>query len=209
MCGGFVAIYSHNSSGTIMPHILYNLGRLTTYMFLGASAALLGQKFDIISGATHISSLLVAVSLVSVGIFQLVKGRAGFFEGVHKRAATLVSSFAKPILQGRGALKPYAIGLVTTLLPCGWLYVFVALCLGSADVSAALLIMVCFWLGTLPAMAALGAATRFLSGRLAASFPRLTALILIFTGLLSFMMHLAHQHHSHEHPNHAHIHHTH
>jgi len=49
-----------------------------------------------------------------------------------------------------------ATGLLTTLLPCGWLYVVVATAGGTARVIDAMLIMFVFWLGTLPMMVTIG-----------------------------------------------------
>ena len=49
-----------------------------------------------------------------------------------------------------------ATGLLTTLLPCGWLYVFVATAAGTGRVPDAMLVMLVFWLGTLPMMVGRG-----------------------------------------------------
>ena len=46
MCGGFACALGRDPRGgvaTVERHLLYNLGRLTTYCFLGALAGALGQ----------------------------------------------------------------------------------------------------------------------------------------------------------------------
>ena len=46
MCGGFACALGHDPHGqaaTALRHVLYNLGRLTTYCFLGGLAGALGQ----------------------------------------------------------------------------------------------------------------------------------------------------------------------
>src|SRR5258705_12774754 len=46
MCGGFACALGrdpHGQGATLQRHLLYNLGRLSTYCFLGALAGALGQ----------------------------------------------------------------------------------------------------------------------------------------------------------------------
>ncbi|RIL08704.1 MAG: hypothetical protein DCC75_08230 [Proteobacteria bacterium] len=208
MCGGFVAIYSHSQPGAILPHFLYSLGRLTTYLTLGALASSLGRGFDSLSTVANFSAIIVAAALIAFGTVELFNGRLGFFSKALRAIGETVSGLAKPIFSLKSSIKPFLIGLVTTLLPCGWLYAFVALALASADLTTALIIMTFFWLGTLPAMLALGTASRFLTARLGARLPKITAILLILSGVLSFTLHLAHSNHDHDshHAGHAHAH---
>ena len=73
MCGGFVALYSSGTGRNVLPHVLYNLGRLTTYMLLGGGAALLGRGIDSLSGIARFSSLLVGVVLIVLGLRELFR----------------------------------------------------------------------------------------------------------------------------------------
>ena len=57
-----------------------------------------------------------------------------------------------------------ATGLLTTLLPCGWLYAFVALAAGTASAPLGALVMLTFWIGTLPAIAAFWIPVALLAG---------------------------------------------
>ena len=46
MCGGFACALGRDPQGagaTVLRHLLYNVGRLTTYCFLGGLAGALGQ----------------------------------------------------------------------------------------------------------------------------------------------------------------------
>ena len=75
MCGGFVALYSSNAKTSMIPHVLYNAGRLISYTILGAIAALLAQKVDSLSnhlaGIQQVSLWLVALFLLAYGISLL------------------------------------------------------------------------------------------------------------------------------------------
>ncbi len=47
MCGGFVCFYAgQGGRGQALAHVAYNLGRLASYLLLGALAGLLGQTLD-------------------------------------------------------------------------------------------------------------------------------------------------------------------
>jgi hypothetical protein len=84
-----------------------------------------------------------------------------------------------------GLSRAFAIGLVTTWLPCGWLYLFVLVAAATASPLTAVLVMTAFWLGTLPALTALvGGAigTVGVAPRLRAAMPLLIAVVLLVSG---------------------------
>jgi hypothetical protein len=78
-----------------------------------------------------------------------------------------------------------AIGLLSTLLPCGWLYAFVATAGGTGTAAAAMLVMAFFWLGTLPAMLAVGYGLQRVTGRWRTRLPLVTAMAVVVIGALS------------------------
>ena len=78
-----------------------------------------------------------------------------------------------------------ATGLLTTLLPCGWLYVFVATAGGTGRVLDAMLIMFVFWLGTLPMMVTIGLGARRVFGAFGRRLPLAAAGAAVVLGVLS------------------------
>ena len=78
-----------------------------------------------------------------------------------------------------------ATGLLTTLLPCGWLYVFVATAGATGQVVAAMLVMFAFWLGTLPMMVTLGVGAQRLFGPFRRRLPLAAAGVAVVLGALS------------------------
>ena len=76
-----------------------------------------------------------------------------------------------------------SVGLLTTLLPCGWLYAFVIASAGTASPIWGAAAMGAFWLGTLPIMAALGLGVQALAGPLARHLPLATSVLLVVVGL--------------------------
>jgi sulfite exporter TauE/SafE len=205
MCGGFVALYSHPIPNHKTAHLAYSLGRLTTYLTLGVTGALLGRTFDAATGIARASALVVGVILIAMGVLRLLGLGADFAPRITARISGAVSRLAKPAFALPVKLRPFAIGLVTTLLPCGWLYTFVAIAVGSSNLWSAAAIMLVFWLGTLPIMLTLGVTAGFLTERLGRYLPRITALLLILAGIFSLSIHLEHaDHSSHHHHHHEH-----
>jgi sulfite exporter TauE/SafE len=72
---------------------------------------------------------------------------------------------------------------MTSLLPCGWLYAFVAAAAGTASPLRATAVMGLFWLGTLPVIASLGIGLQRLAGPLRARLPLVTAAVVIVIGV--------------------------
>jgi hypothetical protein len=119
---------------------------------------------------------LRALALTGVRIPRL--GAAGF-------ARSLVSPMLRGIANRRPVVRAALLGAVAPLLPCGWLYAFVASAASTGSASNGALVMAAFWAGTVPALAAvtlglhraLGPARRFL--------PFATALALVAVGSLT------------------------
>jgi hypothetical protein len=88
------------------------------------------------------------------------------------------------------AVRALVTGLVTTLLPCGWLYTFVATAGGTGSALRGALIMATFWAGTLPMMLAVGAGAQRLAGRYARRLPLMTAMAVSVLGVMSVVGHV-------------------
>jgi sulfite exporter TauE/SafE len=80
-----------------------------------------------------------------------------------------------------------AIGLLTGLLPCGWLYAFVIAAGGMGDPLLGAAAMSVFWSGTLPVMVALGAGVQGLLGPLRRHAPALTASMMVVVGAFTVL----------------------
>ncbi len=192
MCGGFVVFYAGSGTQRALSHVAYNLGRLVSYATLGALAGLLGAGLDRAgarAGVTGAAAIVAGAFMIVWGVGQLLAARgvrvwdAGFARGAHRTIAGVLRRLAdRP-----PALRALALGLVTTLLPCGFLHVFVATAAGAGSPARGALVMAAFWLGTVPVMAALGVAAQRAFGPLRARLPFATAVILIAIGTLTLM----------------------
>lgn len=189
MCGAFVTLaVASPDAAPVRPWKLqaaYHLGRLASYVSLGLLAGQLGASID--TGATLIGvqNLALTLSASLVAIFCIVKLLA--FARLRVPTVRLPAGWQRLTERAHRAAwtlgptpRAAAIGGLTTLLPCGWLYAFVALAMGSGGPFRAAMVMAAFWLGTVPILAALGAGARRLVGRPARYLPiATTALLLI------------------------------
>jgi sulfite exporter TauE/SafE len=198
MCGAFLAIAVTGGGGTgpggaRQPPLqaAYHLGRLATYTLLGLAAGAAGKLLDLTSalaGVRPVAAALAGATLLAFGLFSLLRihgvvpalAAPAFMQRLltagHRRA------FDRPPV-ARAAM----IGLLTTLLPCGWLYAFVLTAAGTASPWQGATAMAVFWLGTLPIMVALGASVRGVAGVFGRRLPTLTCVALMGMGLVTLV----------------------
>lgn len=169
---------------------LYHLGRLTTYTIVGLIAGGIGSLVDL-GGQTFgyqlAAARIVGVSMVLIGGWKLAKlifaswASAGGRLTPSRMGGLLVKLrpyvFAMP-----PSLRAVSVGMLTTLLPCGWLYLFALIAAGTGSVLMGGITMAAFWLGTVPALTALIAGTQTLSSEFVRVVPVVTALLMIIAG---------------------------
>ena len=79
-------------------------------------------------------------------------------------------------------LRALTVGLLTALLPCGWLYIFALLAAGTGSMLLGGLVMSAFWLGSVPLLVGLVAGTRVLTSRVRKAVPIGTAALMVIAG---------------------------
>jgi hypothetical protein len=213
MCGGFACALGRDARGqgaTVLRHLLYNSGRLTTYCFIGALAGALGQVICTRQGATVTllgGSLDVAERVLAIvaGLLMITMALQffGMLHGVHRLKIGFGSStFAMSLgslLTTPNRAAPLAFGVFNGFLPCPLVYAFAAEAVSTGQALAGFLTMASFGLGTFPAMLMMGGAGRVLAPawrqrgvRLAGSYILLLGLITLGRGILPFDAHIAH-----------------
>ena len=85
----------------------------------------------------------------------------------------------------RAATRAWLVGVLTGLLPCGWLWAFVVSAAGTASAFDGAIVMGVFWLGTVPAMTGVLALGGPLIARLRARLPIVTACVLVVLGVVT------------------------
>lgn len=194
MCGGFVCFYAGASSGTdgaaVRAHALYNVGRLMSYLLLGAIAGILGagvSRVGLLIGVGHAAAVVAGALMVGWALSTIAAQRGVSIGTLHAPLAwqralgRLLQSVREQPIGVRAALT----GLFTTMLPCGWLYVFVATAGGTGSVRSAVFTMAVFWAGTVPAMLAVGLGAQTVLAPFRRRLPAFSATVVLIMGLLS------------------------
>jgi sulfite exporter TauE/SafE len=165
MCGPIVASLSLNLKGrsVLVPHLLYNGGRITTYGLLGGVMGATGS-FTLVTA--KIASLQKIV-LVFAAILIIVMGLAmagwlplGSIFGDHYNPEGLLSRGFRKLSKTKSTATYYPLGMILGLLPCGPVYTaLIAAARVGMEADSAIRgslmgsgLMLSFGLGTVPSL---------------------------------------------------------
>ena len=191
MCGGFVALSTQNAR-PLKSQMFYHGGRLITYIALGALAGVIGGVTNSIgfqAGIAQAATILTGSMLLIFGISMLL----GHTQMLHSLfPSSVYTKIRKQFTpdQSKPLLFAFALGLFSTLLPCGWLYTYVAVAAGTGAVLPAMIIMSAFWIGTLPMLITVGSLSSLIASPLKKYVPIVTSCLMIAAGILSLSAHL-------------------
>jgi sulfite exporter TauE/SafE len=186
MCGPLVGL--HGGVRTLRLALVHALGRLTTYVALGMLAGLIGRALDLageLAVVQRAATIVAGGLIVGWGGYQLAiaLGLRASSDRPHAPGSTRFASGLVQIRSRRPATRAWLVGVLTGLLPCGWLWAFVIAAAGTGHVIAGGVVMLVFWLGTVPAMTGVltigGPVIAWLRQRM----PVVTAAALIVLGL--------------------------
>lgn len=199
MCGGFVCFYSGSASGSdaaaLRAHAMYNVGRLISYLTLGAAAGALGagvSRAGVLIGVGHAAAMLSGALMIGWAISTIAAQRGVSIGTLHAPVAwqRALGRVLQAVRHQPMSVRAALTGLFTTLLPCGWLYVFVATAGGTGSVRSAMTMMAVFWLGTVPALVAVGVGAQTVLAPFRRRLPAFSAAVVLVMGLLSMSGHL-------------------
>lgn len=84
-------------------------------------------------------------------------------------------------------VRASAIGLLTAILPCGWLFAFLIVAAGTAQPLSGALVMAVFALGSVPALAGMALSMTLLVGRFRRVIPWCSAVLITFVGAVTLL----------------------
>lgn len=193
MCGPIALALPVHQYSPLKKYIgifLYNLGRVTTYTFLGIIFGLLGQSF-FLGGFQQILSiaigvlLILSVILTNVKMLSTTKSLGFIYSFINSVKLQLGNLFNK-----KGLHFLFFIGLLNGLLPCGLVYVGIAGAMATGHYLKGAEFMFYFGLGTVPIMYAVAFLGQFITlkyrNRIRQTMPyvvSIMAVLLIVRGL--------------------------
>lgn len=183
MCGPVASLMGQRKS-----LFSYHLGRLVSYTLLGAAAGYLGQFFLNSEFITLRWTAVILLSLILIlsGIHNLlplsIQNKLQSYQFSHF-ILNAIRRFQAFHLNKSG----FAVGLLTALLPCGWLYTYVTAAIATKSPWGGAALMFLFWLGGLPALIAVPMMVRSSIARAGLRQQKIAGAILVFAGIYSLL----------------------
>ncbi|MDY0079020.1 MAG: sulfite exporter TauE/SafE family protein [Ignavibacteriaceae bacterium] len=154
MCGPIVVALPVKGFSTfrlIITRLLYNIGRVITYSFLGLLFGILGKNLNIL-GLQQITSIVFGAIMILVVITpSKIKNSISRVSVVSSANGLLKKGFSK-LISKQSAESFFLIGILNGFLPCGFVYVGIAGALVTGSLMNAVIYMFLFGLGTIPVM---------------------------------------------------------
>ena len=197
MCGGLVSALSLSEAGrqgSWFFHLLYNLGRISTYTFIGAVVGWLGSalaytdRFKMVTRSLLIGSdvFVILVGLGTAGLFAWLNVSKLDFPGPMKAMTVAVVGLRRL----PPAISALPLGLLFGFIPCGYLYAVAITAAQSASVATGALMLFAFGLGTAPSLLLFGSAAHWLSGRARTWMLRVAGLVVAGMGVINLTKHM-------------------
>jgi sulfite exporter TauE/SafE len=210
MCGAVVVLFEGRASDATkssawVRRLTYNFGRLCFYALLGSVAGVSGAVLTKTLGVSQglmLLRILAAALVIAIGLNLLFDWRlTRFLETAGTGLWSKLSRLAKYVLPADTPGRALAAGFLWGALPCGLVYSAVAIAATTGSLAGGAAIMFAFWLGTLPAILAVGTSAqqlnRFKSHR---TLRRIAGIVVILIGLAALIpfgsSSSQHQHHS-------------
>jgi sulfite exporter TauE/SafE len=159
MCGPVVASYAFGGNvnrdglpARLMPHLLYNAGRITTYSLVGGLMGLTGAFLNVagqLAGLQNAVAVLAGIIMIILGLNILALFGSTRWIEKHNFPVLRV---AKQAVSSISPLRFLLLGLVLGLLPCGLSYTVFIAAAGTGGFFPGMMTALLFGLGTLPAV---------------------------------------------------------
>jgi len=192
MCGPLIAAYTFSGASSavnqpiiinrLLPHLFYNAGRITTYMFIGAMMGLAGSFVNVagrISGFQNIVMIIAGAIMIFMGLN--ISGITGGMTRL-ERHNNLILKMGKNILEGESLSRYYPLGALFGFLPCGLSYTVFMAASATGDFLSGMFTMFFFGIGTLPSLLLFGFAASSISSRLRGILYKAAGVIVIVMG---------------------------
>jgi sulfite exporter TauE/SafE/copper chaperone CopZ len=165
-------------TANIRPHLFFNSGRILSYGLFGALLGYAGESVRI-SPVIYNASIM-AVSIMIIGLSLRIAGFSSLSHLSLPLPETL-SRIVRNIGNGRWTFDPFTTGFLTLFIPCGFTLIAEGAAVLSGNVLHGMLMMVCFVIGTMPALLGIGMLSSKLStnGKTAPIFLKTSGIVVL------------------------------
>lgn len=186
MCGPLMMalpVSSESTAGLISGRLLYNTGRIFTYVLLGLASGAFGSGASMIGFQQNMSVLLGAAILTYVAIPGSFKHKIAGYPIIRSYEEKLKGLISR-VLKTNSSFSLFLLGLLNGLLPCGLVYAGLAGAAASAGLKEGMSYMALFGLGTLPVMFLISAAGHYITIGIRRKINRLIPVMAIVLGII-------------------------
>ncbi|HIK27448.1 MAG: sulfite exporter TauE/SafE family protein [Oscillatoriaceae bacterium SKW80] len=152
MCGPFVISYIRTENNYWYSHVLYGLGRATTYAFMGFVVSIFGEVLQQLVGVRAAILILAGLIMVYLSLGQLHLLPTRLLPLQNRR---WYQKSIGILLDSKTWYRTYPLGVLLGFIPCGLTAIALSLAI-TQPVAIATLGMFIFGLGTMPAMVGFG-----------------------------------------------------
>lgn len=191
MCGSIQQLFLNMAASPKQSLFVYNAGRITSYLLIACLVAVLTTNItystaEYIPWAT-VLRVFAGILLIYLGLQKLTKFKTPpLLQKLGNLIWQRIRGLVKPIMPPKHLWQVFLIGCVWGWLPCGLVYAALTLAVTTNSVLTSVLAMLCFALGTLPAMIGIGLFGQSLQKRL--QFEKGLAVFLILVGIYTILI---------------------
>lgn len=176
---------SGNGNSEVMPSLLYNTGRVVSYTVIGFLLGGIGMILTDWS-ETGIPLILQGILKIIAGLFMVIMGinMLGVIPVLRKLQIRLPNKLANKISRRKITEKrPFFVGLLNGLMPCGPMQSMQIIALGSGNPITGAFAMLMFSLGTVPLMLGFGSIVSVLGKKYTKIVMRAGCILVVVLGL--------------------------
>jgi sulfite exporter TauE/SafE/copper chaperone CopZ len=168
------------------PHLMFNLGRILTFMVLGGAIGWLGSVLQISMSVVGFLTILVGLSMLFLGL-QLVE----IFPRLSGFQFTLPKGISRALGMDSAKEAEYShknaavLGGLTFFLPCGFTQAMQLFAMSTGSPIAGALTLGTFALGTAPGLLGIGGLASVVKGQSAKYFFKFAGLVVIALSLFN------------------------
>lgn len=191
MCGGFIVAYSSakidatfSKTHQFISHLFYSLGRVSSYMILGAIFGYLGSIVSFSATATGYFYFVIGILMVLMGLSLM--GKIRFLTSIEMNLGsnTLVKKIFSTLIKSKSIASFYGLGMLNGFLPCGLVYFFAIAAAATSSALYGAITMMIFGLSTIPTLLGFGFIIGFLrSGNFREIMIQLASVVIIAYGI--------------------------
>lgn len=183
MCGGInlaQSVNSTKSSGhTILPNLLYNLGRVVSYTIIGGIVGALGSVITLGGGFRGAVAIFAGIFMMIMGLNML-----NVFPWLRRFNIKMPKFLGRKITNKKaGSHSSFYVGLLNGLMPCGPLQSMQLFALSTGSAFAGATSMFLFSLGTVPLMFGLGTLSSKLNKKFTEKMLSICAILVVVLGI--------------------------